>query len=253
MNVNQVLFYNFSKFVAGPMIATRLHLRCEGLQNIPKEGGALIVSNHRSLLDPVVIGYKVSRQISFAAASFAFDMPVVRSLFGAFGAIPLNVFGGEKSRADMEKAVDLLQAGELVGVFPEGVHTLANPRRVSKIQNFRTGFARLALNARVPIIPVAVVARGERNLPKVPPSLVKPFFDHPEFQDGVRWIIYKRVLVRIGKPLDLGELYDEEHTKQAIDSVSGKVRRIIIKLYNGEDLDRFLTGERPFDFVYERV
>lgn len=235
------------------MVAARLHMRCEGLQNIAPEGGALIVSNHRSLLDPMVIGYKVPRQINFAAASFAFEMPVVSSLFRAFGAIPLNVFGGEKSKADLDRAVELLQQGELVGVFPEGVHTLANPHRVSKIQNFRTGFARLALKARVPIIPVAVVARGERNLPKVPAFMVKPFFEHPEFQDGVHWIVYRRVLLRIGKPLDLGELYDEGPSKQAIDSISGKVRRIIIKLYNGEDLDRFLTGEKPFDIVYERV
>ncbi len=231
----------------------RLHLKCEGQENIPRDGGALIVSNHRSLLDPVCIGYKVERQISFAAGSFAFDLPVVRSLFRAFGAIPLNVFGGEKSKADLDKAVELLRQGELVGVFPEGVHTLANPRRVSRIQNFRTGFARVALNARVPIVPVAVIARGERNLPRVPPALVKPFFNHPEFENGVRWIIYKRVLVRIGKPLDLGELYDEEHAKSMIDSVSGKVRRIIMKMYNGEDLDRFVTGARPFDIVYERV
>lgn len=253
MNVYQVLVYNISRWLVGPVIAAKLHLKCEGGENVPEEGGALIVANHRSLLDPIAIGVKVERQINFAAGSFAFGMPVIGSAFKAWGAIPINVFGGEKSKKDLEHAVELVRQGELVGVFPEGVHTLSKPHRVAKIQTFRTGFARVALLARAPIIPIAVIGLGERNLPKVPPTLVKPFFDHPEFKDGVQWIVYKRALVRIGRPLNLKELYDEEPTKQLIGQISGKVRRVIMKLYNGEDLDRFLTGEAPFDIVYDRV
>jgi 1-acyl-sn-glycerol-3-phosphate acyltransferase len=253
VNVYQVLLYHASQLVVGPVVSRMVRLKCEGLENVPAEGGALIVSNHRSLMDPLSIGMCVERQINFAAGSFAFSVPLVGPIFKAWGVIPLNVFGGEKSKQDLETAVKLLEDGELVGVFPEGVHTLAHPHRVSRIQTFRTGFARVALRARVPIIPVAVIGLGERNLPKVPYSMIKPFFDHPDFRQGVQWIYYRRVHVRIGRPFDLAELYDEEMTKSLIDQVSGKVRRVIIKLYNGEDLDRFLTGERPFDIAYDRV
>jgi 1-acyl-sn-glycerol-3-phosphate acyltransferase len=253
VNVYQILVYNSSRWLLGPVVARMVRLKCDGAENIPVEGGALIVSNHRSLMDPISVGMCIDRHINFAAGSFAFNVPLVGNAFKAWGAIPLNVFGGEKSKKDLDAAVELLEQGELVGVFPEGVHTLARPHRVSKIQTFRTGFARVALRARVPIIPVAVVGLGERNLPTVPYPLVKPFFDHPDFKNGVQWIYYRRVRVRIGKPLDLSELYEEEMTKSLIDQVSGKVRRVIIKLYNGEELDRFLTGEKPFDIAYDRV
>jgi len=255
MNVYQALFYETSRILIGPVFSRILHLKSEGSENVPAEGGALIVSNHRNpVLDPFSVALSVpNRQINFVALDVAFVFPVVKQLFGAWGAFPLAVFGGKKSQEGLEHAIELLKEGELVGIFPEGVHTLARPHAVSKIMTFRTGFARIALTARVPIIPAAVIAYGERNLPKIPPSLVKPFFDHPDFQQGLQWIYYKRVHVRIGKPIDISGFYGEEITKKLIDQLAGKVRRIVTKLYNGEDLDRFLTGEKPFDIVTDRV
>ena len=254
MNVYQCLIYETVRMMIGPPASVLLHMKCEGADNVPAEGGALIVSNHRNpVLDPMSIARNVERPINFVAASVAFKVPGVSQLFRGLGAMPMDVFGGGKSEDDMNLVVQVLRDGELVGVFPEGVHTIAHLHTVSKIRNFRTGFARIALRARVPLIPVAVVGMGERNLPRVPPALIKPFFDHPEFQTGVQWTYYKRVHVRIGRPIDLGPYYDEEMTKALIDEISGKVRRIIIKLYDGEDLDRFVTGETPFDIYYDRV
>lgn len=254
MNVYQLLFYEFSIMTAGPAVRMLLRMKGEGSGNVPAEGGALIVSNHRNpVIDPASVALNIERPVNFVAASVAFKLPGVSQLFRALGAMSLDVFGGEKSKEGLEHAVSMLRDGELVGVFPEGVHTIAHLHSVSKIRTFRTGFVRIALEARVPMVPVAVIGRGERYLPNIPPSLVKPFFDHPEFQRGVQWSYYKRVLVRVGRPLDLSGLYDEKMTKEMIDQVSGKVRRVIIKLYEGEDLDRFLTGETPFDIVTDRV
>ena len=59
--------------------------------------------------------------------------------------------------------------------------------------------------------------------------------------------------MRVGKPLDLSPIYDGEPTKLDIDRISGRIRRIVEKLYNGEDLDRFVYGDRPFDVLRERV
>lgn len=254
MNVYQALTYDLARMTIGPMVSFALRLRSEGAQNVPAEGGALIISNHRNpVLDPTSIALSVDRQINFVAASVAFKVPGVGKLFRSVGAMPLDVFGGEKSSEGLDDVVQMLGDGELVGVFPEGIHTIAHLHSVAKIRNFRTGFARIALRARVPIIPVAVIGTGERNLPNVPVWAVKPFFDHPEFQQGVQWTYYKRAFVRIGRPIDLSGYYDQEMTKEEISQISGKVRRVIIKLYDGEDLERFMTGELPFDIAYDRV
>lgn len=254
MNVYQCLLYESIRDFLGPPMSLLLRMKCQGAQNVPREGGALIVSNHRNpVLDPMSIARNVDRPIHFVAASVAFKLPGVSQLFRGVGAMPMDVFGGSRSHDDMNQAVLMLREGELVGVFPEGVHTIAHLNSVSKIRTFRTGFARIALQARVPIIPAAVIGLGERNLPNIPRSLVKPFFDHPEFQNGVRWTYYKRVHVRIGRPIELGPYLEEPVTKGLIDEISGKVRRVVMKLYDGEDLDRFLTGETPFDIYYDRV
>ncbi|MBU4302597.1 MAG: hypothetical protein KKE56_07560, partial [Actinobacteria bacterium] len=61
------------------------------------------------------------------------------------------------------------------------------------------------------------------------------------------------VTCRIGKPIDLSPYYDETMSKSLIDHIAGKIKRIVIKLYDGEELDRFLTGETPFDFVTDKA
>lgn len=254
MNVYQCLLYESLRGIIGPPASLLLKLKCEGTDNVPRRGGALIVGNHRNpVLDPISIARDVDRPINFVAASVAFKLPVVSQLFRGVGAMPMDVFGGRKSQDDMNQAVRMLEEGELVGVFPEGIHTIARLNSVSKIHSFRTGFVRIALRARVPLVPVAVIGLGERYLPRIPRSLVRPFFDHPDFKDGVRWSYYKRVHVRIGRPIELGAYLDQPVTKALIDEISGKLRRVIIKLYDGEDLDRFLTGETPFDIYRDRV
>jgi len=254
LNVNQMLCYQTLKIILGPILSTVMRIRADGTENVPAEGAALLVGNHRNpFLDPLSISYAVERPIVWGAASFVFKIPGMRTFAGSVGTMPIDVFGGKQGRKDLENLTGSLKDGELVGIFPEGVHTMANPHSVSKIQTFRTGFARVALDARVPIIPFAVIGLGERNLPRVPPRLVKVFFDHPQFQEGVQWIYYRRIRVRIGRPIDLSGYYGRDVDRAAISQISGKIRRVVIKLYNGEEDERFLTGEKPFDIAYDRV
>jgi len=253
MEMKNMLFYEASRLFVGPLINWHYHLKVEGGENVPEGGSALVVSNHRSLLDPLIVGLSIDRFVNFAAAAYSFKMPIVKQLYSLGGAFPLSIYGGEESDRNIDRARMLLRNGELVGIFPEGVQSFFNPNRVTKIATFKTGFAKMALEERVPIIPCAVVAEEERELPKIPGFAVKAYVTLPNADEGIRFITYKGITCRIGCPLDLSPFFDEEPTKAVIDRVAGRIRRIVIKLYDGEDLDRFLTGETPFDFARHDV
>ena len=180
-------------------------------------------------------------------------IPILGSLWRGWGIVPLEITGDKKNVESLNLLVELLKDGELVGLFPEGAGAVANLHKVSRVATFKTGFARLALEARVPIIPVAIIARWEKHLPNIPPRLTRLFLDLPEFEKGHPVSIYRKALVRIGRPIDLGELYEREVDRELINYISGKVRRVVMKLYNREDDDRFMTGEKPFDIACDRV
>lgn len=253
MDMKNMLFYEGARMLIGPLADWHYHINVEGADNVPESGAALVISNHRSLLDPMVVGFSIDRFVNFAAASYSFKMPLVKQLYSWAGAFPLSIYGGEESDKNINRAKLLLRNGELVGIFPEGVQSFFNPHRVTKIASFKTGFAKLALEERVPIIPCTVVAEEERELPKIPGFMVSSYVKLPNAKEGIRFITYKGVICRIGRPIDLSPFFDEEPTKAVIDRIAGRIRRIVIKLYDGEDLDRYLTGEKPFDFVDDPV
>jgi 1-acyl-sn-glycerol-3-phosphate acyltransferase len=253
MGLKNKLCYEAARLCVGPFFSWHYRVKGEGTENVPEEGGALIVCNHRSLLDPALLMWEVDRFINFAAASYSFKIPGSAQLYSMMGAFPISISGGEGAERGLKKALDLLKGGELVAIFPEGVESFVNPDRVRKIHEFKTGFVRVAWEARVPIIPAAVAALEERKLPRIPGFLVEPFFPHEKAGEGMAFITYRHARVRIGKPLSLEELYDREPTKLEIDRISGKIRRIVEKLFNGEDLDRFMYGEEPFDLLRDRV
>jgi len=254
MDKNQMLFYESLRFFIGPLVKLRLGLKIAGQENIPEFEGAVIASNHRSGLDPVILSYAVrNRFINYAAASWSWKIPLYRELHQWAGAFPLELSGGKDIDKQLSRGLELLKDGELVGIFPEGGDTILDPGKAEKIGPFKTGFARLALKARVPVIPVAIIGIGERRMPTVPGPVVEKFVKHPGSSKGYSSVIYKKAKCRIGVPLDLGDFYDQPMTRPVLDEITSKVRSIVVDLYNGDDLDRFLTGEVPFDFKYERV
>lgn len=130
--------------------ATRL--RVDGRERIPREGGLLIVSNHMSWWDPVILGSIVPRPIHYLAKKEVFKGPFTRWFFTNAGAIPVDRQRGGNVEA-MAAARDVLDAGGCVGIFPEG--TRAAPGRTLPP---RTGAARLALATGVDVMPVAILS-----------------------------------------------------------------------------------------------
>ena len=92
MEMKNMLFYEFGRMAVGPLLDWHYHINSEGADNVPEDGAALIVSNHRSLMDPPVIGLSIDRFVNFAAASYSFKMPLVKQIYSAAGAFPLSEF-----------------------------------------------------------------------------------------------------------------------------------------------------------------
>ena len=140
--------------------ALGLRFVARGYENIPREGGGVIATNHISYFDFIFSGIpadSVGRYVRFMAKDVVFRHPVAGPLMRGMKHIPVDREAGAGAYA---AAVQALQAGELVGVFPEGTTS-----RSYTIKGFKTGAARMAAEAGVPIVPV-VTWGGQRMYTK---------------------------------------------------------------------------------------
>lgn len=133
-------------------------LEARGVEHIPKAGGVLLVSNHVSFLDPVIVGSAANREIHFMARSNAFDIPGLGKLISMYNAYPVN--RGAPDLGALRKTISLLKAGNVVLMFPEGTRSVDGT-----LGKARDGACFIAHRAGVPTIPV-YHSGAERVLPR---------------------------------------------------------------------------------------
>jgi 1-acyl-sn-glycerol-3-phosphate acyltransferase len=162
------------------------HVRFSGRENIPKEGGVLVVSNHQSHLDPPLIGLGCPRQISPIGRETLFDVPLLGPVMKLLGTIPIDREG--MGISGIKESLRRLKHGELVLIFPEGTRS-----EDGQIAPFKPGFGTLAIRSRAYILPVAIEGAfacwpRSRKLPRlgririhygepIPPDQVSRFDD----------------------------------------------------------------------------
>jgi len=141
------------RFMVWILIHTIYHVRKQGLENIPDEGPALLVCNHVSYVDPMIIAGCIRRPVRFVMYYKIYQMPLMHFVFKTAKAIPIA--GAYEDRALMEKSfADIEQAlkdGDLVCIFPEGSIT-----RNGDIARFKSGLKRALKTTPVPVIPMAL-------------------------------------------------------------------------------------------------
>lgn len=146
----QPLVYLIVRAVLQPFLLVYFRTSRMGRANVPKKGGLLLAPNHRSFLDPFVIGTCIRRPIYFMAKQEMFTSRFRSWILNCMGAFPVR--RGESDEEAMETARMLLEQGKVVVVFPEGTRhktgSLGEPRR---------GVGRLALETGAPVVPVAVI------------------------------------------------------------------------------------------------
>ncbi|MCG6155989.1 lysophospholipid acyltransferase family protein [Rubinisphaera margarita] len=152
-----------------------LQYRARGIENLPDDSGALLVVNHQSSLDPLLVGLPLKRPVSWMARNTLFRRPLIGWILRNTYVMPINrkAAGTESFRLSLDR----MKAGYLVGLFPEG--TRGHDGEVGLL---KPGFIALARRGNVPIIPVGI-AGAHRALPKnaffVRPARVRVYFGEP--------------------------------------------------------------------------
>ncbi|MGM9997913.1 MAG: lysophospholipid acyltransferase family protein [Candidatus Bruticola sp.] len=122
----------------------------EGADNIPKEGGCLVASNHVSLFDPPLVSIAIKfRQVHFVAKKDLFMIPVLGTILANCGCVWVD--RSSKDGSSVNQAVDLLKSGRLVGIFPEGTRS-----KDGKLQRGKLGVSVMALKSGAPVVPACV-------------------------------------------------------------------------------------------------
>jgi 1-acyl-sn-glycerol-3-phosphate acyltransferase len=147
------------RFLSWVLVRTLYRLRVQGVEdNVPDEGAALIVCNHVSYMDALILSASIPRPVRFVMYYRIFDIPVMRWIFRTAKAIPIA--GARENPELMQRAfaeIDAaLAAGELVGIFPEGALT-----KDGGIAKFKSGVERVLTHANdsgrpVPVVPMAL-------------------------------------------------------------------------------------------------
>lgn len=172
---------------------------------IPRDRPILVVSNHRSFMDALVLMAALNRPIRFACHHYMGQVPVLRQVVESLGCFPLDA-PQQRQHNFFERATKLLQNREAVGVFPEGAKPMVQNSPALEVGQFHRGFAHLALRAPIPdlvVLPVAIAATEEQVNSTIPLKLLsffdpsEPLFDQPGLHPMV---IYQRVHLVIGKP-----------------------------------------------------
>jgi 1-acyl-sn-glycerol-3-phosphate acyltransferase len=137
------------KFTCRLTAVLMFHIRCHGRDKVPSTGGGLMLSNHQSNLDPVLIGLASDRRLNYVARKTLFRFAPFRWLINSLDAIAIDRDG--LGLEGLKETLRRLKRGEVVLLFPEGTRTPDG-----EVRAIKPGFSAVARRTRVPIIPVAL-------------------------------------------------------------------------------------------------
>ncbi len=218
------MFYWLLKWVLiGPILKTIFRPRAEGADGVPAEGPAILASNHLSYSDWLFMPLVIPRRVTFVAKAEYFEGHGIkgwlqRTFFSGAGQVPIDRSGGRASEGALRTGLKILGSGDCFGIYPEGTRS-----HDGRLYRGRTGVARLALEAKVPVIPVAVVGTNV----VAPPGKI---FGH-----------YTRPLVRFGKPLDFSRYEGMESDRYILRAITDEIMYEIMELSGQEYVDVYAT------------
>ncbi|WP_084103497.1 1-acyl-sn-glycerol-3-phosphate acyltransferase [Demequina sp. NBRC 110056] len=228
----------FKHVLIGPPLKGYYRPWVEGEEHVPPTGGAILASNHLAVSDSFFLPLVIKRKVVFLGKSEYFTGKGVkgyatRSFMEGVGTIPVHRGGGRASEAALRTGLQVLQGGELLGIYPEGTRSPDG-----RLFRGKTGVARMAIEAGVPIIPVAMIGT----------DVAQP----------IGQVVPKRtdIGVRIGPAVRLeayaGRQDDRDALREVTDHVMGAIQELSGQEYVDRDsaqykreLDRGAKGSGP--------
>lgn len=201
-------------------LITRLlwRTRIEGQLNLPPGQGAVIVANHRSSLDPSFLAMAIPRAVHWMVAKEFCEAAAFRWFLRTCEVIPTS--RGGVDTAATKQAIRWAADGGLVGIFPEGrINTTT-----ATLLPGRSGAALIAIKARVPIVPCYIIGSPYAGTPW------SPLF------------IPARVRLVVGEPIDLGEYFDGENDREALEQITRRMLAEMARLAGDADFEPRLAG-----------
>lgn len=209
--------YRFAQWLAPKIIRLLGGWRVRGHDNVPVQGGAVIAANHLSHLDPPAVGAALRRRTYYFAKSELFANPLFGLLIRKCYAFPVR--RGAADTTALKHAISLLEAGELLTMFPEGTRS-----RTGELGEFDLGAALAAARAGVPIVPCAL-SGTETVLPR-----------------GAKRLHRGRFAVSFGEPVDPLQ-YGPKPRKAELQQITGQVEERIRAMK--AEQQAFVAGELP--------
>jgi 1-acyl-sn-glycerol-3-phosphate acyltransferase len=219
------MFYWFMKhIVAGPLLKTVFRPWVVGAERVPQNGGVILASNHLSFIDSVMLPLVIERNMVFLAKSDYFTGKglkgwATRMFFTATGMLPIDRSGGKASEASLNTGLRVLAGGHALGIYPEGTRSPDG-----RMYRGRTGVARMVLEARVPVIPVAMIDTAR----------IMPI--------GKRVPKLGRIGVVFGEPLDFSRFEGMEGDRFILRSITDEIMYELLALSGQEYLDVYATS-----------
>jgi 1-acyl-sn-glycerol-3-phosphate acyltransferase len=229
------VFYWFLKFLAlGPLLKLIFRPWAEGTEHVPKEGPAILASNHLSYSDWLFMPVVIPRRVTFVAKAEYFETPGIKgwlqkTFFSGSGQVPIDRSSGSAAAGAIKTQLELLNQGEVCGIYPEGTRS-----HDGKLYRGRTGVARIALESRVPVIPVAVINTDVIAPPgKIFGSMARP---------GVRF----------GEPLDFSRYEGLQDDRYILRAITDEIMYEIMRLSGQEYVDMYAQDAKKRDRDAER-
>lgn len=221
------MFYWILKHVlVGPIVKGLFRPWIAGAENVPKQGAAILASNHLSVMDSVFLPLMLERPMSFLAKSEYFTGKGIKGwatkwFMKGTGQIAIDRSGGSASEAALNTALQVVGRGDLLGIYPEGTRSPDG-----RMYKGRTGIARMALVSKVPVVPVVMVDTAE----VLPIGSSRPRI--------------MRVGIVIGEPLDFSRYEGLEDDRFVLRSVTDEIMIALQQIGGQEYVDEYASKHR---------